>query len=432
MALSDFTIIRRSMGARLFSTVTTVVTVAVAVGLMLVLLGMRDAGERAFARGSGNMDLLISRDASPLVAVLNGVFYANAPRNFIEWEKYEQIAQSQPWAWAIPTQLGDSYRGLPVMATVEEFFTAFEPARGEPWRIASGRLFERPFEVVVGAEAARLGHLGIGDIIHLTHGGVGASGRGEDAAPAHVHREFEYRVVGILEPTGSSHDRVIFSDLISSWILHAHDRRLAELGPGIENTRESDLLLSDRKITGIYARVVTRPGRDVSAVLQSVFDQLRRDTSITVAHPVVQIRELFRIVSNIDRIFIGMAAVVMVSSGIAIMLALYNSMEQRRRQIAVLRVLGCSRGRVFGLIVTESAVLGMLGAAAGVLLGFVAGEIVAGAMRRELGLVIQPRIGGEWLLVITVATVLLASAAGVVPAMMAYRTSVARSLRPIG
>ena len=107
---------------------------------------------------------------------------------------------------------------------------------------------------------------------------------------------------------------------------------------------------------------MTRAGSDATAVLAQVFDQLRRDTSITVAQPAQQINNLFTIVGNIDKIFLGLAGVVMISSGIAVMLALYNSMEQRRRQIAVLRVLGCSRGRIFGLVMTESAMLGLLGA----------------------------------------------------------------------
>ena len=85
--MNDFTIIRRSMTGRMFSTVTTAVTVAVAVALLLTLLSMRKAGEQAFERGSGNMHLLVSGDASPMVAVLNGVFYANAPARPISWAK---------------------------------------------------------------------------------------------------------------------------------------------------------------------------------------------------------------------------------------------------------------------------------------------------------------------------------------------------------
>ncbi|MEC9372299.1 MAG: ABC transporter permease, partial [Planctomycetota bacterium] len=174
MAVSDFTIIRRSMTSRLFSTVTTAITVAVAVALMLLLLGMRDAGRQAFARGSGNMHLLVSRDASPMVAVLNSVFYANAPADYIDWRRYEALSQEYPLAWAIPTQLGDTYRGNPVMATTSQFFTDFQPHDGEPWRLAAGRFFEDSFEMVIGARAAAVTGLSVGDRIYVAHGASSA------------------------------------------------------------------------------------------------------------------------------------------------------------------------------------------------------------------------------------------------------------------
>jgi putative ABC transport system permease protein len=127
-----------------------------------------------------------------------------------------------------------------------------------------------------------------------------------------------------------------------------------------------------------------------------------------------------------------MAAVVMVSSGIAVMLALYNSMEQRRRQIAVLRVLGCSQGRVFGLVVTESAMIGLMGAAGGLILCLIGGQIVAAVMKESLGLVIRPALDARWTLMVMLATVGLAAVAGMIPAVMAYRTAVAKNLKPIG
>lgn len=185
-------------------------------------------------------------------------------------------------------------------------------------------------------------------------------------------------------------------------------------------------------ITGIYMRALTRPGQEASAVLPQLFTMLRADPTITAASPTDQIRQLFKIVSNIDQIFVAMAAVVMVSSGIAIMLALYNSMEHRRRQIAVLRVLGCSRPRIFGLVVTESALLGVIGAAVGLVLCIVGGTVVAAAMKQRLGLVIEPTLPLEPTLAVLAATVVLASLAGIVPAIMAYRTGVARNLKPIG
>jgi len=426
-ALTDTQIVIRSLQARPLSTWVTVAMVATGVGLLLVLLGMRSAARDAFERGSGNTHLLVSADPSPLVAVLNGIFYANAPANPISWAKYQQIRGSFPWLWAIPTQQGDSYRGYPTMATSAEFLTKFEPIAGEPWQLAEGQLFERPFEIVLGAAAAKGSGLRLGQEIFLTHGS-GASREGGDDHAGHVHLEFPFTVVGILEPTGSAHDRALFIDLESSWILHAFDRREREglhgaIGP-------ADLTDADRLITGILLRLPTRPGSDASAAMQQQFDTLRRDTSIVVAQPADQIRRLFAIVSNVDGLFIAMAAVVLVSSAVGVMLALYNSMAARTRQVAVLRVLGASQGRIFGMVVTESLMIGFLGAAAGIVVAMVGGIAAAAWLRSSLGLVIDPGLDVRETIIVLGGTVALSALAGVLPAWRAYHVPVAESLRP--
>jgi putative ABC transport system permease protein len=350
--------------------------------------------------------------------------------------------------YAIPVQEGDSYRGYPTLATTPAFFREFRPATDSAWTLKSGRSFEKEFEVVLGSAAAAGTRLKLGDTIVLTHGtGAsrtgGESGQGGIQAP-HVHTQYKFEVVGVLAPTGTSHDRALFINLNSSWILHAFDRHeqaeLQEKGGHAEEAHDheheprlgvSDLTDADRLITGVYARVQTRKGTDVSAAIQPLAAELKT-MGFTVASPSDQIRKLFVIVGSINQIILAMAAAVMVSSGIAIMVALYNSMEQRRRQIAVLRVLGCSRPRIFGLVVTESAILGMIGAAGGLVISVAAGLGVAGIMRERLGLIIRPTYSPDWVIGVLVGAVVLAALAGIVPAVMAYRTPVVKNLKPIG
>jgi putative ABC transport system permease protein len=445
------------MRARLFSTVTTVATVAVAVALMLVLLTMRDAARRAFDKGGGNMHLLLSRDASPLVSVLNGLFYANSPRAPIKFSEYESFAKSNPLVeWAIPLQLGDSYQArYPVVATTPEFFKAFRPEPAADWAI-QGHPFELDFEVVLGSTVARETGVKIGQWITLTHGFPTQDGA---AGAGHEHNQFKYSVVGILEPTGQAYDRAVFTNLMSTWIIHAHDRieKEAHAGESDEEhaehadegehahdhdhdhavaTTADDVTEEDKKITNVLVRVRGREGSDATAALPVLFDRLRRGQGfpggITVAQPKQELDKVWQIVSNVDRIILAIAAAVMLSCGIAIMLALYNSMEQRRRQIAVLRVLGASQGRVLGLVLTESAVIGLLGAASGIAVAAVGALVAATVMKERLGLTIDPTLQPVAMILVSAGTIALASLAGLVPALAAYRTSVMRNLRPIG
>lgn len=436
--MTDWTIIFRSLTGRLFSTVTTVLTVAVAVALMLVLITMREAGKRAFERGAGDMHLYVSAESSPLASILNGIFYANPPRRSIPASRYEKLRTQAPWAYAVPIQQGDSYLGMPVIATTPEFFSKYMPNVNEPWVLADGRYFTGDFEVVVGSQAAQVSGLRVGDEIFLTHGiGLSRQARaaaeqsGEIIGEAHVHYDFTYKVVGILKPTGGSHDRALMTSLQSTWIIHAHDRRLKDI-PGVKTTLASDLIDADKKITGIYLRLATREGSSTPANLPQVFTMLRADPTITVAAPFDEIRKLDVIVGNVNTIFIAIAAAVMLSSGIAIMLALYNSMDLRRRQIAVLRVLGASQPRIFGLVITESALIGIFGAVAGAVLALVGSLAAAGLMKEYIGLAISPVVPLRELIIVMLATIALACIAGLIPAVSAYRTAVATNLRPIG
>lgn len=419
MALTDWNIVTRSMRSRWFSTLLTILTVAIASGLMTLLVSMRSAGEDAFRRGTGNVQMLISKEPGPLASVLNSMFYAQAPGNPILFDEYEQLVSEYPFAWSVPTQLGDSFAGSPVMGTTGAFFTSFKPAADQSWSLKAGAYFDASFEVVVGSVAASTHHLNIGDSITLDHGSSKSPG-------SHDHDEFEFVVVGILNPTATAHDRALFTNLDSAWILHAHDRREAQLGHGIETTIK-DVIASDRKITGVYASLGDR-----KAALMQVLSALRSDPNWTIANPASTVGGLFKIVSNIDQVLLAMAIAVMFSSGISILVALYNSMDNRRRQIAVLRVLGASKMRVFNLVLTESAMIGVLGGFVGIGISLVAGQVVSGVLQSRVGIVVNPSLPMDGYLMIVLATIALSCIAGMIPAMIAYRTPVVRSLRPIG
>jgi putative ABC transport system permease protein len=137
-------------------------------------------------------------------------------------------------------------------------------------------------------------------------------------------------------------------------------------------------------------------------------------------------------VGNVDGLFLAMGVAVLVSSGISIMLALYNSMAERRRQIAVLRALGLSRGRVQGLLVAEACLIGLAGSVAGIACSVIGGSLAAAALQARIGLVVHPQIDLRASLILMAGSVVLAGLASLLPAIQAYRTPVAENLRPQG
>jgi len=403
--MSDLTIVFRSLAVRRFSTAVVVALVAISAGLLLAILSLRTAGERAFERGTGNAHLLVSRDGSPLVSVLNGLFYANPPKAPIEAAKLKELRESFPWAMFVPTAIGDSYRNFPVIATTPEFFTKFEPVLGEPWKFAEGRAFDKNFEVVIGSTVARETRMPIGSKIVFTHGSHMSREDGGPKIEPHVHEEYAFTVVGILEPTGAPHDRALTVE---------------------------DLEEQDRVVTGILMRLPSREASSAPPALVSQYDRLRRDPSITAAIPANEVQRLFGIVASLDVLFIAMAAATLVSSAVAILLSMLNSMGERRRQVAILRVLGASRARIFWLVLTESTLVGLVGAVAGVAICIVVLFAATQWMLGAHGIVIAPQLDPRSAVIVAMGTTVLAAIAGIVPSVLAYRTSVARNLRPLG
>jgi putative ABC transport system permease protein len=162
------------------------------------------------------------------------------------------------------------------------------------------------------------------------------------------------------------------------------------------------------------------------------YSDLRKDVRLTVARPSDEVTNLLRIVGNVDRIVLVIAWVVLASSAVSVMLALYNSMEQRRRQIAVLRVLGATPMRIAGLVITESAIVGLLGAASGLVLFVLGGFIAVGIVQSELGLVLRLQPDPRDVVIVILGTLGLSMLAGLIPAVIGYRTDVVRQLRPLG
>lgn len=459
MALSDTHIVMRSLTSRAFATVTTVLMVAVAVALLVSLLSLRASGQRALERGVGNAHLIVAAEPGPMNTVLNHLYFANPPRAAMALAEYERLRNAHPWAWTVAMAQGDSFRGYPVAAVEAELFDVYQPVVGRPMAMREGAWIEAgeagDWQVVLGAEVARRTGVRVGQGLYLTHGVGARAATGGDitdldsdgnpvapvasdadpnadrSAPGFVHTEFVYRVVGVLEPTGTAFDRALFTNLRSTWIKHAHDKRVARLGADLPLTTYDDLTPNDLLVTAFIGSVLTRPGQQIGAALPAVFESIRRDGR-TVANPGEQIRRLLDIVGNVDEILIAMAAVVLVASGAGILLALVSSMEQRRRQIAVLRALGASRGRIFGLIMVESAAIGFVGALAGVAIAWVGVGLIGNIMAERTGLAIEAGVGLRDGALIVLVAVLVAQASGLIPALMAYRTSVVRALRPLG
>jgi len=352
----------------------TVAGIALGVALVCAVLALRHESERALSRDAGLYDLVAGGKGSPLQLVLSSVYHLDSPTGNLPYSVYEQMKRDSRILWAAPIGLGDNYSGYRIVGTESHFFD-LPDRNGEPFfRFADGQGFKDRFEVVLGSQVASSSGLGVGDSFFGTHGLVEVPG-------AEVHRDFPYRVSGILASTGTAQDRAIFGTLASVWEIHETEDRLHASIQGsalLEGRKE-------REATAILIRLKT-PGLRLWMA-----DEVRKETDGIAAVPINEILRFQRgIIGPVQRALLFVAAAVVAVSCLTVLVTLYQAAERRRRDIAILRSLGALRGEVASLVFAE----GLLLTGGGILLGLLIGHgglaLSAGPFRDATGLVLDP------------------------------------------
>ncbi|MEE9393565.1 MAG: ABC transporter permease [Planctomycetota bacterium] len=429
--MSLFTYVLRGLKQRPLSSALTALSVALGVMLVTSILAVQHEVERSYGRQSAGYSLVVGPAGSPLELVLNSVYHVGMSPGLLPFSALREL-EGKEWErfvrHCVPYAVGDSYRGYRVVATTDAVFSEHfpQPAGAGKEKFSAGGPFEfdakkldyaldllrrkiplPPDEAgrqaVLGAEVAQQLGLGVGDDIEPTHGIEG------DHRHSARHR---WRIKGVLKSTGTPIDRVVFITLDSFYRIPEHSGgRMPVTGePAL-----SAILVFPR---GGYAKAV-------------VLTNLRKRGDLQVADVPTEIGRLMSIVGNVDKLFFIMAILVLFVALIGITVAIYNSMNERRREIAILRALGAGRRAVFAAIVGEAVVL----AAVGGLIGFIAARLLLlGAdriLREAAGLSLQrPEFRFQELLVLLVV-VAAGAVAGMIPAWKAYRTDVAANLAPL-
>ena len=401
----------RTIGRRPLPAVLTVVLLMIGIATVVVVLLFERALEERLGRDARGVDLVVGAKGSGLQLVLSSVFHIDVPTGNVRLPELREIARHPMVAGVIPLSLGDAYRGFRIVGTSHAY-----PAHYGA-RLAQGRLFERSMEAVAGAHAARGTGLRTGDSFIGSHGLEGDSG--------FHHGEHPYRVVGVLRETGTVLDRLILVNSASVWEVHAvHGEAIApnDAGAGGSGTADardpSGLPPGDQEVTAILVRYRT----PLAAI--SLPRAINSGTKLQAASPAQELARLFYLVGTGLDAFRAFAGVLVVASALSLFIALWHALHEQRYDLAVMRTLGASRGRILRYVLVQGAVLGAAGAALGAALGHAVGWLLADWIERTRNLSMG-RLGWapeEGLLI--AGAVLIALAASAVPAVRAYRLDV--------
>ncbi|MBS3936269.1 MAG: ABC transporter permease [Sulfuritalea sp.] len=412
----------QSAWARRLTLGIALVAIALAAALLLAVERVRHDARASFAQSISGVDLVVGARTGGVQLMLYAVFRSGSATNNIRWESYTGIAAHPAVDWAVPLSLGDNLRGFPVVGTTAEYFARLRYADARPLAFAAGRPFagtvDGVFEAVLGSEVARqLGHRR-GDSIVITHG-MAALG------PEHADKPFS--VVGILAPTGTPVDRSVHVSLEAITAVHLDWMGGAPL-PGFsipaEHVRKFDL--QPKEVTAVLVGLKNRP--DVFRLQRHINSW--PDEPLLAVMPGVALDELWQTLALVERTLFALAALVVLVGLAGLTATLLAGLNERRRELAILRALGAGPRDIFLMLTGEGLLIATLGVLLGCLL--LAAGIAAGAplVQAHFGIVLslRPPAGNEWALLASIlATSLCAS---LVPGWRAWRMALADGLTP--
>lgn len=418
MSLHLLTLAWKSLINRRATTVLTALTVAFSVALLLGVEKIREGARASFATTISGTDLIVGARTGATQLLLYSVFRMGEATNNISWESCRAIADRPDVAWTIPLSLGDSHRGFPVLGTSDDYFRHFRYGRGRSLAFATGAPFADLFDAVIGADVARRLDYHVGDQIVLAHG--------MGALDLQTHADRPFRIAGILAPTGTPVDRTVHVSLAAIEAIHLDwvdgMPPVAGLSTDADTVRRLDL-----QPTSITALLVGLRSRLAIFQAQRDINTFAEEPLLAII-PGVALQSLWSSLGTMEGALVVISALVVVTGLTGMLTASLAGLNERRREIAVLRSVGARPRDIFLLLILESVSLAVIGGLIGLALVYLALIVARPLVETRFGLflpVLPPSAGDAAILGLVAAAGFLA---GIVPAWRAYRMTLANGL----
>jgi putative ABC transport system permease protein len=418
MGVSVLGLAWRSLLNRRVSAFLTVLAVALSVALFLGVEKTRNAAKAGFDNTISGTELIVGAPSGQINLLLYSVFRLGNATAEISWPVYEELAARDDIAWTVPISLGDSHRGFRVLGTTKAYFDRYKYGQRQDLKIEAGQRFDDLFDAVIGAQVAKDLGYDIGTPMVLTHG-LGAAGLAD-----HDNRPF--RVVGILAPTGTPLDQTIHVSLEAITAIHVGWESGAKnpLADTITEETIRSFDLTPRTVTAVFVGLENR-----TSLLRT-----RRAINTQMSQPLLAIipsqalSELWQVMGTAERVLLAVSAFVIAVGLVSILTSILTSLNERRREMSILRAIGARPHHVFALMVAEAAVLGFLGAVLGAILIQVIFAVAAPILSAQYGVALIGT-GPSLVDLYTIGAVTLAALVlGLWPALTALRRSLADGL----
>ena len=401
----------KSLKNRKFTSMLCVLSIMLSVTLFLGIERIRNGAKEGFTNTISKTDLIIGAKGGPLQLLLYTVFHIGGAVNNIRESTYEEIKNNRLVEWTIPISLGDAYKGFRVVATDENFFYHYRFRGDKRVLLESGKIPLDTFDVTIGSQVANKFNLKVGDPIVLSHGVSSEAILSHDNTPFHI--------VGVIAPTQTPIDTGVFINLYGMEAMHFGWESGVPSGDKINPDRFKK---ENIKITQLTSFMVKLKSRIAVLKMRREIDQFEKEPIMAII-PALALQEMWQTIGYVEQILFLVSLCVLLVGILSILISLYTSINERRREMAILRSLGASSRHVFTLLIYESSFLVFVGCILGVislygLLIFVRPWLESNF---SVYLEVQPISGTEW---IYLAGIFIAGTlAGLIPATKAYMNS---------
>ncbi|TXK38145.1 ABC transporter permease [Pontibacter qinzhouensis] len=399
--MSPFSISWKSLRANSLTSLLNVLLIAFGIGILAVLLLASSQISSKVHDNARGIDLVVGAKGSPMQLILSSVFYIDYPTGNISLQEADSLARHPLVKRAVPLALGDNIAGARIVGTDSSFINLYN------LQLAQGNFWQHDFEVTVGATVAQEQHLQPGDILY------GAHGLSEGAA---LHEEHPYRVAGILKPKGNATDHLVLTGINSIWRMHGQEEE-----HDYEHGEEEEHHAAEKEITALLIQYKS-PGAMV------LFPRLvNKSTNMQAASPAHESARLFSLIGvGIDTLQ-WFALFIMLMAAISVFISLYNSLKERKYDLAVMRIMGASKSKLFQIVLLEGVLLALAGSLLGLLLGHATLQLInsyqESAHTRLSGLYFMPQE-----LYLLAAGCCVGMVAAALPAIQAYQSDISKIL----
>ncbi|EGR2182109.1 ABC transporter permease [Vibrio parahaemolyticus] len=401
----------KSLMNRKATAVLTIMTVAISVILLLGVERIRTQAKDSFANTISGTDLIVGGRSGQVNLLLYSVFRIGNATNNIDWKSYQEFSQHRAVDWAIPISLGDSHKGFRVMGTNHSYFEHYKYGSKQPLTFSKGKEFNGLFETVLGSDVAKQLGYQIGSEIIIAHGisDVGFS----------RHDKLPFKVVGILAPTGTPVDKTVHVSLEAIEAIHVGWESGARLGP----TPDAKVLQErDFQPKQITAMLVGLKSRIQTFALQRQINNYPKEP-LSAIMPGVALHELWGMMSVAEQALMAVSGFVVITGLLGMLSSLLTSLQERRREMAILRAMGARPRHVFSLLISEASSLTAAGIVTGVLGLYAILALLQPLIQQHYGinLTLSTLSAYEWMLLsfVQCAGIVI----GFIPAFRAYRQS---------